>query len=386
MAIGRHIARVDGVALITAMAVIASAAPAHADNISCNPQDVWNDFSNAWSSVPTCAAACASGLGCFAAVVIAEGLAAAQAGNQPGASQFCGEVQNAQNAVDKATTIIGDLQQAGVPQSVLQSLTDALGSVADPLAAAECACDETSAIASLANAVGSCIEAGVCAGVEALGGACGCTQPPTTVQGSCPPILAGCNNWVYESQLTGCYDQNSPTYNSVACFCERAEFVTISGDSTSPPLVQINTPSGTEIIQGNLSCGTSWSCFCPAPMTVKWTCDAIQDPNCENGYQVWYCACPEGTSPDPSGKVACVCPNGQPANLAQNSFLPMCGCPPGQTNWNGQCVAACAKNDVRTPDGSCCDPNKATYCGQCCPPGMTPDPVLGTCTPPQQTQ
>jgi hypothetical protein len=380
MAAGRRIARVLSVALITATSVIASAAPTQADNISCNPQDVWNDFSNAWSSVPTCAAACASGLGCFAAVVIAEGLAAAQAGNQPGASQFCGAVQNAQNAVDKATTIVGDLEQAGVPQSLLQSITDALGAVADPLAAAECACDETNAIASLANAVGSCIEAGVCYGVEAFGGQCGCTQPPTTVQGSCPPILAGCSNWVYQSQLTGCYDQNSPNYNSVACFCERAEFVTIAGDGTSPPLVQINTPSGTEILQGDLSCGTSWACFCPAPMTVKWTCDAIQDPTCSNGYQVWYCACPSGTTPDPSGKTACVCPNGQPANLAQNSFLPMCGCAPGQTDWHGQCVPACATNNVRTPDGNCCDPDQVTYCGQCCPSGSTPDLVHGTCS------
>lgn len=379
MATGRRIARGTGVALVVATAMFVSAGSTRADNISCNPQDVWNDFSNAWSSVPTCAAACASGIGCFAAVVIAEGLAAAQVGGGQGASQFCSQVQNVQNAVDKAATIIGDLQQAGVPQSLLQSVTDALGSVADPLAAAECACDETNAISSLATAVGSCIEAGVCYGVEAFGGACGCTQPPTTVQGSCPPILAGCNNWVYDSQLVGCYDQNSSNYNSVACFCERAEFVTIAGDGTSPPLVQINTPGGSEILQGDLSCGTSWACSCPAPMTVQSTCDAIQDPNCENGYQVWYCACPDGTKPDPSGKMACVCPDGQPANLAQNSFLPMCGCPTGQTNWHGQCVAACTKSEVRTPDGTCCNPDKVTFCGQCCPNGSTPNLTNGTC-------
>ncbi len=370
---------------LAVLAAILPSAPARAQ--SCDPQDIWNNFSNAWDSVPTCAAACASGVGCFAALLITEALAAAEAGGANGAtSSFCNGVQAAVNAVNNASTIVGDLQQAGVSQSLADNVSSALGDVADPLAAAQCACNETAAIAALINDIGNCVEAGVCYGVQALGGACGCTQPPTTVQGSCPPILAGCNNWVYDSQLTGCYDQNSSNYNTVACLSERAQFVTINGDGTSPPLVQINMPGGTEILQGDLSCGTSWACFCPAPMTVKWTCDAIQDPTCSNGYQVWYCACPDGTTPDPPGKMACVCPNGQPANLAQNSFLPMCGCPTGQINWDGKCVPACTKTEVRTPGGTCCDPNKSTYCGQCCPDGMIPDPALGTCTPPQQTQ
>ena len=372
-----------GVALLAALVV--SAAPTRADNISCNPQDVWNDFSNAWSSVPTCAAACASGVGCFAAVAIAEGLAAAKAGGGEGASQFCSGVQNAQTAVYDVGTITGDLQQAGVPQSLLQTVTDALGSVADPLAAAQCACDETNAISSLADAVGSCIEAGVCVGVEAFGGACGCTQPPTTVPANCAPILGGCGTWFYD---VNCNDPKN--YNDQLCQCEQAGIV-VSSSGTSPPIVQINTPGGTEIIQGDLSCGTSWSCFCPTPMMLQQTCDGAEDPFCNNNINLYYCACPKQTHADPSGKFACLCDSSnQPANFAHDSFQPMCPpCPTGQVTWEGQCVAACAQSDVRTPDGTCCDPNKVTYCGQCCPTGMTPDPVLGTCTPPpppQQTQ
>jgi hypothetical protein len=388
--VGRSRAATVGAALFAAMAVFASAAPTRADNISCNPQDVWNDFSNAWDSVPTCAAACASGAGCFAALAIVEGLAAAKAGGSPGASQFCAGVQNVQNAVGDAATITGDLQQAGVPQSLLQTVSDALGSFADPLAAAQCACDETNAISALADAVGSCIEAGVCIGVEAFGGACGCTQPPTTVQANCSPNLANCGSWFYD------VDCNDPkNYNDQLCQCERAGVVT-TGDGTSPPVVQINTPGGTEIIQGNLSCGTSWACFCPWPMTAQSVCDGAEDYHCPsavNNIHIIYCACPDGTHPDPTGKFACLCDtSNQPANFtnAGHSFEPMCPpCPTGQVQWNGKCTPACAQSDVRTPDGTCCNPNKTTYCGQCCPTGMTPDPVLGTCTPPpppQQTQ
>ena len=39
-----------GVALLTALAIFGSATPTRADNASRSPQDVWNDFSNAWAS------------------------------------------------------------------------------------------------------------------------------------------------------------------------------------------------------------------------------------------------------------------------------------------------------------------------------------------------
>jgi hypothetical protein len=90
-----------GVALLTALAIFGSATPTRADNASCSPQDVWNDFSNAWASVPTCAAACESGVGCFAAVAIAEGLAAAKAGDL--AARFGGSAMS---------------KSAGFPQAV----------------------------------------------------------------------------------------------------------------------------------------------------------------------------------------------------------------------------------------------------------------------------
>jgi hypothetical protein len=130
-------------------------------------------------------------------------------------------------------------------------------------------------------------------------------------------------------------------------------------------------------------------------MTWTWVCDASLDYNCSvNGEQIFACVCPKGTHADPSGKLVngisvCLCDTtNQQADLRPDSFQMCPACPTGevQASATGKCVAACAKNEVITPDGTCCDPNKVTYCGQCCPPGMTPDPALGTCTKPGQIQ
>jgi hypothetical protein len=69
--------------------------------------------------------------------------------------------------------------------------------------------------------------------------------------------------------------------------------------------------------------------------------------------------------------------------------LPLTGqpCPKGQINFGGKCVKPCtSSSEVMTPDGTCCDPNQVTFCGQCCPAGKVPDPANGTCTPLQTTQ
>lgn len=382
MLTGRRIARI-GAVVGGVVALVAFAACARADNISCDPQDLWNDFSNAWQDAGTCVAACDDGAGCPAAFLIAGAIATAKAGgDQNAVNTFCTDVQN---AADDIPTIVGDLRSIGVPDSVVNSVSSVLSSVSSPLAAAQCACEEVNDIGGLIDAAASCVEAGVCAATELFGGACGCTDPPTTVAGNCSPNLANCGHWFYDE------DCNDPkNYNDQLCQCERADVIT-TGSGTDPPIVKINTPGGTEIIQGNLSCGASWSCFCPAPMTLQQTCDGAEDPTCGNNINLYYCACPDGTHPDPTGKFVCLCDtSNQPANFNRNSFEPMCpACATGQVQWDGKCVAACAQNDVRTPDGSCCNPDKVTYCGQCCPPGMTPDPALGTCTPPpppQQTQ
>ncbi|HEY2532546.1 MAG TPA: hypothetical protein VGJ20_32205 [Xanthobacteraceae bacterium] len=369
-----------GAALLAAVA-FAPNVSVRADNISCDPQDLWNDLSNAWQDTATCAAACADGVGCAAAFLLIEAIATAKAGgDQSAVDTFCTDVQNAAN---DAATVVGDLRSIGVPDSVVQTVSSALNSVSSPLAAAQCACDEVSDLGSLIDDTASCIEAGVCLGTELFGGACGCTQPPTTVAANCSPNLANCGHWFYDE------DCNDPkNYNDQLCQCERAGVV-VTSSGTSPPIVKINTPGGTEVIQGDLSCGTSWSCFCPAPMTLQSVCDGAQDYTCPTGVNninILYCACPDGTHPDPTGKFACLCnTSNQPANFTNfgHSFEPMCPpCPTGQVQWNGQCTPACAQSDLRTPDGACCNPNKVTYCGQCCPTGMTPDPVLGTCTPP----
>ena len=61
-------------------------------------------------------------------------------------------------------------------------------------------------------------------------------------------------------------------------------------------------------------------------------------------------------------------------------------CPNGQVNVGGKCVAACANNEVRTPNGACCNPAEVTACGECCPPGTTADLANGSCEPLQTTQ
>jgi len=378
-----------GAALFAATATCAPISAARAQ--SCNAQDLWNALSNTWQDTATCAAACADGVGCYAAFLITGGLATAAAGgDQNAVNSFCTTVQT---AADDAATIIGDLRAIGVSDSVVQSLSSAFNSISSPLAAAQCACDEVRDAGSLISDIGQCIEDGVCIATQALGGACGCTQPPTTVAGNCAPVLAGCGQFFFYD-LSKCSDPNN---HDLPCLCAgssaKGSPIISTGDGTSPPYVIVNTPGGTEIIQSSSgsapfgTCGTSWACFCPKPMTLQHTCDGALDPACNNNIDIWYCACPKGTHGDPAGDMSCLCDsNNQPANFDPQSFLPVCGCPTGQVSWDGKCVAACAKNDVRTPDGTCCNPNQVTFCGQCCPPGWIPDPVRGICYQPQQTQ
>ena len=382
--------------LVAAAATFAPVVSARAQ--TCSPSDLWNSISSAWQDLPTCAAACADGAGCFAAFAITGALATADAGNQNtanAAQSFCSAVANISTGSGDLDTITNDLG-AVLPESVVQSITSALSSVASPLAAAQCACDEVKDIGNVIQDVADCVVAGLCDVTELFGGACGCTEPPTTVAANCAPILDNCQPFfIYD--LNKC---NDPNNNDLPCQCARAGIVTRSGDGTSPPYIIINTPGGTEIIQSNSgsaafgTCGVSLTCFCPKPMTLQHKCDGIVDPGCGNNYELWYCQCPSGTDPDPSGKQVCLCPDGKPilSEPGATADLPCPGpllgepCPNGQIRYGDKCVTPCAKNEVMTPDGACCDPSHVTSCGTCCPPGTTPNLSTGTCYPPQQIQ
>jgi hypothetical protein len=388
MATGRRIAATVGAAIFAA-ATILTPAPGRAQ--SCSPQDVWNDLSNAWQGIGNCAGACASGFGCFAAFAIAAALAAADAANEQGAvSTFCTDVQNAQNNAD---AIVGYLQQIpGVSQSTVDNVKSIFGSVADPFAAAQCACDEVQNVGSLIQDVGNCIVAGLCDASALFGTPCGCTEPPTTVSANCASNIQNCANF-----------SGSPAQ---VALCQGEGGSIITEDGWSAPIMVINTPGGSEVLQSASgsaafgTCGTTSVCFCPKPMQLVKVCDAMYDYNCQNNdVYIYACVCPQGTTPagataqNPAGTLAngvntCLCPDGRPIMSDPGATpdlpcpAPLLGtpCPNGQRNVGGKCVTPCANNEVMTPDGSCCNPNQVTFCGQCCPTGMTPNLQNGTCT------
>jgi hypothetical protein len=123
--------------------------------------------------------------------------------------------------------------------------------------------------------------------------------------------------------------------------------------------------------------------------------------NLNNGYVMYVCECPKGTkAAGMSGALAevCLCPDGEPAVAPVKSVSnpdasicppPLTGkqCPNGQTNFFGKCITPCSNpNEGMTLNGACCDPNQVAACGQCCPPGTTPNPATGSCEKPPVNQ
>jgi hypothetical protein len=395
MATGRRIAHGVCAALLVATAMLLSLVPVRA-NPDCSPQDLANAVESAFNAFASSACASASSTGVGAG--IATGLTGALFGISAGAGQ--NSVRDFCNAISSALNTTGDIQSdANTAQQILGSSSSALSSVAsfvsdaasaglDPLNIAACACTVEEGLEQAGSDLAGC----ACdIAATFLGSTCNCTPPPTQTA-DCASTIA-----VDASGGSGCggfYDKDP------ACQGEGPNglgTIIKTPSGTSPPVVQINGPNGTTVIQYGAigACAPSWSCFCPKPMTWTWVCDASLDSNCTvNGEQIFACVCPSGTHADPSGKLVngisvCLCDTtNQPADLRPDSFQMCPSCPTGevQASATGKCVAPCAKNEVMTPDGTCCDPNKVTYCGQCCPPGMTPDPALGTCTNPSPIQ
>ena len=268
-----------------------------------------------------------------------------------------------------------------------------MSSAADALSIVQCACGLSNNITQVGGDLGACVADALC-DLQNLA-----NQIDPSLFGSCSGSIynapTNCTQNPCNSQTGAC----DPNLGNVIVKCP-------SGDD-APPVSQQTTSSGTiiSVVEGASASGTITveSCICPAPMTVTWVNNSgyaqwsniVSDPACE----VFVCACPKGTtqaSNTGAGQYVCVCPNGQPAQSGPSEYNPDgLACPPsltgptcsqGQVDVGGKCVAACTANEVRTPQGACCNPNQVSSCGMCCPAGMQPDLQNGTCAPYPPTQ
>jgi hypothetical protein len=399
MAIGRRIALVLSVTLVAAWATLFPVAPARA---GCSLDDVLNSLENALSSIgsSSCAAACSDGVGCGAAAAVVAVLAGVSAdAGQGSVNSFCGDISNllqqVNNGSDDANSVVNALQQAtgsSIGQDVLSQLSSAVGSVADPLGVAQCACGVEQGIGQLGSSFGACLQDFLCAGDALLGSPCTCTAPPP-VMANCSQSNANCASWTdtdpacqgQNSILAGSGGSNIPGYEPVHVSTNAGgTLVTTGGDSSD----------------GAGHCSPVTYCFCPAPMVPTWTFDYPWVVN--NGWNVdasqfyiFSCACPSGThmaANSPVGLSSCLCDSTNLPAIFGESLVGMCpppACPTGQVRLSptSACVTPCSDpSEGMTFDGACCNPAQLTSCGTCCPPGTTPDPTSGTCNPPQKIQ
>ncbi len=396
MATGRRIAAVLSAAIAAAAVILMPAGPARAGGSSCDLNDIWNALQNTLNTISSanCAGVTADPA-LWAPVGVAAGVMAGVSQSQ----QFCQDVQNAQNQLTNVqgdgNSLVTQLGNLGIDASFLSSVLDVLSSAADALAIVQCACGLSNNITQVGGDLGACVTDALCdlqnlahqidpAGFGSCSGSIdnvptNCTQNPCNAQtGACDPNLAG-------NAIIKCP----------------------SGDD-APPVSQSASGSGTvvSVVEGADASGTISveSCLCPAPMTVNWVtagnysgwANVVQDGNC----QFFVCECPKGTtqaSTSGAGQYVCVCPDGQPAQPPIKTELNPEGaacppsltgptCPQGQVAYGQQCVPACTANEVRTPSGTCCNPNQVASCGMCCPAGMVPNPSNGTCMPNQVIQ
>jgi hypothetical protein len=395
MAIGRRVAqKACAMLLLAAVAVWISFVPARAQG--CDPQDFWNALQNVASGIssPACDTTYADPVGDAALIALAAALGGITA-EDPSAN-VCGAISNAFNDITDGQSDLGTLNSAlsnlGLATSALDSVQQILSGAANPVAAAECACQWDQGVSALGGDVLACLQSAICGIQQDFGlGGCSCT-PPTPVAANCTPPIAECTN----------YNMNP---NDPAC----ANAIYGQNGVNPPPVITKSVSGGTIVINvvdgwdgHSAMCSPDTYCFCPAPMQVVAVPNYYADGgDTNNGYVMYVCECPQtpvATKPaGTSGGLAevCLCPDGQPAVPSQVSLLnptgsicpPQVTCPDGQEMIGGKCVTPCSNpNEGMTMSGACCDPNQVTSCGQCCPPGTTPDPTSGTCIPKQVAQ
>ncbi|WP_156164618.1 hypothetical protein [Bradyrhizobium sp. LTSP885] len=316
------------------------------------------------------------------------GLIAAFEADQGLANQICNDVNNVNTWLP----------------SLSQTLLNELGPL-NPIDFATCACSMYQGIGQLPSEAVSCIQGLICGLSElvGLGNPCQTCQQPPPLPANCTPPAA-------------CYNlQNDPSLYQT---CQNIlQYNTEGPNDGYFPVQEQQEPDGSWIIITGISgsgalttCNPGQYCICPSPMTVVNVRE--YDPSGNSNW--WYatCQCPSGTKPlKPSGPLAyvCICDStglpavppdwGQPTTPGGNNLnpthsicpVPLTGVPcpvAGQIRVsNNTCVAPCTKpGEVMTPDGVCCDPNNVAACGQCCGPGLVPNPANGTCMPNQTTQ
>jgi hypothetical protein len=397
MASGRRVATLISAALLAAVAVLASLQAARAD---CSFNDFLNALESAGEAITSsyCDAAYASGVGTGLVVGLGGALGGVAADDPSAEQQICQQIQSALNtAQNDLGTVEGILNQFPAAAGIMQTVQDTLGDVGDPLGAAACACDWVQGVGQLGGALVSCLQDAICGLQQDLGwGGCGCT-PPTPVAADCTPPLscAGYNA-----------NPNDPACQN-AIYGQRGV--------NPPPTVVQQTANGTIAIDvtdgwdgSSQYCSPDRYCFCPSPMVLVEVDNLQADGgNPGNGYVMYVCECPNASNSHlgsgqtthaagASGALAevCLCDNtGLPAVPSAKSNInptgsicpiPLTGipCPQGQVRVGSKCVAQCTSaTEVMTPNGTCCNPNNVTPCGQCCPAGTVADLKNGTCTP-----
>ena len=395
MANGRHFAAVLSAVIAAVAVILIPAGPARAGG-SCDLNDIWSALQNTLSTISS--ASCA-GVTADPALWAPVGVAAGVMAGVSQSQQFCQDVQNAQDQLTNlqggGSGLVTQLGNLGVDASFLSSILDAMSSAADALAIVQCACGLSNNITQVGGDLGACVADALCdlqnlanqidsslfpsCTGHIINDPTNCTQNPCSANGGCDPNLG-----------------------NVILKCP-------SGDD-GPPVTQTNDPNGNGTVvsttlgadaSGNVSV---MSCICPAPMQGVWVTagnysqwgNLVSDPDC----QYFMCQCPAGTtqvSNSGAGQYVCVCPSGQPAQPPIKTQLNPEGaacppsltgptCPQGQVAVGQNCVPACTANEVRTPSGTCCNPNQVASCGMCCPAGMVPNPSNGTCMPNQVIQ
>jgi hypothetical protein len=394
MATGRRIARTIGAALVGA-AMLMPASSARAGG--CDLGDLLNAFQDTLNTLDSTACA---GVTADPALWTPVGAAAGVMAGISQSQQFCQQVQNAQNQLTNVqgdgNSLVTQLNNLGIDASFLSSVLGVLGSAGDALSVVECACGLSNNITQLGGDLGSCIQNAVCAAQNEAsqlfpGVFDPCSETVVSVPAQC--TQNPCN------ASTGVCDPNLAGNAIISC---------PPGDD-APPVWQQNGPNGGTVVSTpggyNPSTGVVSidTCVCPAPMSGNWANNSgyaewsniVSDPAC----RVFVCTCPPGTTPASNtgaGQYVCVCQNtGLPTMAGYGAtidnpcpgFLTGLPCPKGQINFNGKCVTPCtSSSEVMTPDGTCCNPNQETMCGQCCPAGMVPNPATGTCTQQETTQ
>jgi hypothetical protein len=394
MATGRRIAAVMLAALLAA-GVWLSPSSARAGG-SCSVGDLWNALQNTLNTISSSnCAGVAADPAMWAPVGVAAGVMAGVSQSQ----QFCQQVQNAQNQLTNVqgdgNSLVTQLGNLGIDASFLSTVLDALSSAADALAVVECACGLANNITQVGGDLGACVEDALC-------------DLQNLAHQLDPGLFGSCSGSIYNAP-TNC-TQNPCNAQTGACNPNLAGNAIIkcpAGDD-APPVSQTTSSNGTivSVVEGANAKGviSVESCICPAPMTGTWVTNSgyaqwsniVSDPAC----QVFVCECPKGTtqaSATGAGQYVCVCPDGQTAQPPVKTELNPDGvpcpglltgpnCPQGQVAYGQNCVPACTAGEVRTPSGTCCNPNQVASCGMCCPAGMVPNPSNGTCMPNQITQ